>query len=122
MEHRDQSLRFCQGVQTVTLPRVRFTVRRLMAVVGLAALVMGFAVGSQRLHRRWSRYQQDVGKYALLEEQLLRDAKLAEASAALATKYDLPDEVEIWTKFAAEARKQAAVCAKECRESESRWW
>ncbi len=79
------------------LPRVRFTVRRLMAAVGALALVFGVSVETIRLKRQRERYLKlasDNGQseihYRTLERSQLSLAQIDESSAEFTSKIRIP--------------------------------
>jgi tetratricopeptide (TPR) repeat protein len=81
----------------VRLPRVRFTVRRLMAVVAALALVLGVSVEAVRLSRQRGRYLklasengQNELHYRTLERSQLSLAEINESSAEFRRKIRIP--------------------------------
>jgi hypothetical protein len=66
------------------LPRVRFTVRRLMVAVAILAVVFGVTLESIRLGRRWAYYHRRAAYYEQSEE-LFRFIGRGERQAAAST-------------------------------------
>jgi tetratricopeptide (TPR) repeat protein len=100
------------------LPRVRFTVRRLMAVVAALALVLGVSIEAIRLSRQRDRYLKLASEngqseivYRTLERSQLALAQIDESSAELSWRirrpvipFVYPDDAHIPEKDLTSAR------------------
>ena len=106
------------GLWIVRLPRVHFTVRRLMAVVAALAVVLGVSVESIRLSRQRDRYLKLASEngqsetfYRTLERSQLSLAEINESSAEFHRKirrpaipFVYPDDAHIPEKDLSSAR------------------
>jgi hypothetical protein len=86
-----------EDVSTMRLPRLRFTVRRLMAVVALAGVVMGAGVWSERMWRLSRVYALESRR-----EEVLGDiCRMLEAQCRSHLERYKPSEPIIWPARAA---------------------
>ena len=104
------------------LPRIQFTIRRLMVGVALLALLMGVVVATASLADRWATYRWHAREYVQREQQFLAMAQFAEDASADFRERHLLAEAAVQRQNAAEARNQAAACARVRRETLRRWW
>src|SRR4051812_7932335 len=97
------------------LPRLRFTVRRLMVVVAVVALALGYG----QARRRWARYRIEAAYHAYWEAVCREVAAADERQAEQGPIRGVASEL---VRQATEKRQEAAEHAKKRRDFESKWW